>query len=1167
MGILPSSDSDVTAALAAVKARNEALRPSSTKSNVPLGLLNRANGMKDGASPKKRKGSEVQHMKLLNTTKTYTTQGKSSPSQDVMKSLYPSKASPSSSVHHEPKERIKHTDHRDEVDSSSDESDVEVDPATLNSLSCYLKNLNQKQTTVQPTKSTESTSVISIISSEGDGTDIDPATLDSVSKYIDNMKGKSALRTSDKLTNGSTSSRSRSNSPRKVNFDLKAKSNDSYTTDDDDDVSLSNDVKADVGAFIDALNKKPQVNEIDSSSIHTGCRSEDSITVGPQTEEHIRSYLSSIDPEKVSSNAMKQEQEDPDDDILLLERVSKSVSTESGGSNRIATEREEEAMKAYERHAQLLNSKLRNTTSGDSRLTALSSTTLQSPQLSPTMGRSIDSSYGSPLHSRSPSRSPTRSPTRSYHSPPRSPTRVSEEDVDYMRDDLSPTNSGFFRIGDITFDDMPENAFSNELVMLNYYISKAAQLSNKENLTIEDVNMVTEKAILDGIDREMVDEIFEGLVEKPVEEEDLDGSSGKVSTDVVATDEDEAMLVERAQALGCMKNPSMKELGYILIDARKKKVPIIPIVDAFEETYNDIYGHARAPSPTKSMESNGKRANEYKEQEFVDLKVMRLIYYVRATIYEEDEKVVTSLVNKAKEEGMDINLLRRIISDDQDAQNTESLEAKNADLHAYLERATALGKQEGSSEEEIRALLREAEKKGLPLSEIKETFIIEKKRVIKALSDELASRTMSGDEPGLELSESKSNDSMVRQDMDKYNQMELFDQTGDLEAFLTKFHDLKIGGNLQHGSITGLAGIIDRGETEKGEEHTPKKYSDFLETLPDKNDSALVETAKQHDMTSSQPGRESRDSSPGRRMFPRGYGLSNDSEQKEVGKSDDSGQHFFEDKFIKPGIHIDPRDEPAFLGSNSSDFDMMRSDSTSVRLRQINGVDAAIAMQKRRENRALQRSPYKRTKQVWELSFKERINGHPGFKSIDTKSVYLTTHSARKHHLDKGKWEKKEVKQNFLERKSFPNWFGVILLKKQSRKVHFPISHPKSVPMQISNPPDPNTWEEEWYTTWKTRKDNPNSLKRREMENNDDDDYQSVVTKQRRPNSKSSRRQITDLESCIGAITLSLPEIGTINTLRYRTGERVSRVHCEYTSFLRKSRWKKKYFPKGIFSN
>ena len=56
-----------------------------------------------------------------------------------------------------------------------------------------------------------------------------------------------------------------------------------------------------------------------------------------------------------------------------------------------------------------------------------------------------------------------------------------------MQEDLSPTISGFGQAEEINFDNMPEGASSNELTTLNYYFSKAVQLSNKENFKSKDV--------------------------------------------------------------------------------------------------------------------------------------------------------------------------------------------------------------------------------------------------------------------------------------------------------------------------------------------------------------------------------------------------------------------------------------------------------------------------------------------------------------------------------------------------------------------------------------------------------------------------------------------------------------------------------------------------------
>ena len=43
------------------------------------------------------------------------------------------------------------------------------------------------------------------------------------------------------------------------------------------------------------------------------------------------------------------------------------------------------------------------------------------------------------------------------------------------------------------------------------------------------------------------------------------------------------------------------------------------------------------------------------------------------------------------------------------------------------------------------------------------------------------------------------------------------------------------------------------------------------------------------------------------------------------------------------------------------------------------------------------------------------------------------------------------------------------------------------------------------------------------------------------------------------------PECGTLKNVKLKPGERISRVTPELTSSLRRSRWRKKFFPKGTF--
>ena len=120
--------------------------------------------------------------------------------------------------------------------------------------------------------------------------------------------------------------------------------------------------------------------------------------------------------------------------------------------------------------------------------------------------------------------------------------------------------------------------------------------------------------------------------------------------------------------------------------------------------------------------------------------------------------------------------------------------------------------------------------------------------------------------------------------------------------------------------------------------------------------------------------------------------------------------------------------------------------------------------------------------------------------------------------------------------------------------------------MRIKNAPDADEWNEDWFTTWQSRKENPNNLVLYEMEENlegiDDvtiNDFGTVKSRDTRKTKSSGYEDGSESGE-------EVPEIGTLCTMRLKTGERVSRVHYEFTSSLRKSRWRKKYFPKGVFS-
>jgi hypothetical protein len=110
--------------------------------------------------------------------------------------------------------------------------------------------------------------------------------------------------------------------------------------------------------------------------------------------------------------------------------------------------------------------------------------------------------------------------------------------------------------------------------------------------------------------------------------------------------------------------------------------------------------------------------------------------------------------------------------------------------------------------------------------------------------------------------------------------------------------------------------------------------------------------------------------------------------------------------------------------------------------------------------------------------------------------------------------------------------------------------------MQVTRIPDEDEWNENWYTTWRSRRDNPNNLiafaeleiktPSYSEENNIVEGLSSIDESIHTNSSKAPKRKVTI-------------EIGTLCPVRLKTGERISRVHPEFTSSLRRSRWRKKY--------
>ena len=137
---------------------------------------------------------------------------------------------------------------------------------------------------------------------------------------------------------------------------------------------------------------------------------------------------------------------------------------------------------------------------------------------------------------------------------------------------------------------------------------------------------------------------------------------------------------------------------------------------------------------------------------------------------------------------------------------------------------------------------------------------------------------------------------------------------------------------------------------------------------------------------------------------------------------------------------------------------------------------------------------------------------------------------------------------------------------------------------QMERLPDPGEWPENWYTSWKSRKENPNALVTDENERNAEGlliiPYIRATGKSKEgiatANSARDKYAFEDDAASLsyaeedlghrsdGASWIEPPEVGTLCTVRYKTGEPKSRVNWFLTSRLRRSRWRKKYFPLGL---
>ena len=208
---------------------------------------------------------------------------------------------------------------------------------------------------------------------------------------------------------------------------------------------------------------------------------------------------------------------------------------------------------------------------------------------------------------------------------------------------------------------------------------------------------------------------------------------------------------------------------------------------------------------------------------------------------------------------------------------------------------------------------------------------------------------------------------------------------------------------------------------------------------------------------------------------------------------------------------------------------------------------------------------YHRDKQ-YSLTIDERTVGHRGYRKIDFYSLYESTLvNVQDEDIDRAPWEYRDVGQRFLGEKSVEsrNWFGSFVTVRGNDRIPNPICRPRSFQVRATKIADPDEWNEDWYTTWKSRRDNPNNLLAYAKED------EISTTKRGASDDETVETYESDAES---VVTNDKPrvkkviEIGNIVSVRVRCGERVSKVHPDFTSSLRMSRWKRKYCA-SKFSN
>jgi len=229
----------------------------------------------------------------------------------------------------------------------------------------------------------------------------------------------------------------------------------------------------------------------------------------------------------------------------------------------------------------------------------------------------------------------------------------------------------------------------------------------------------------------------------------------------------------------------------------------------------------------------------------------------------------------------------------------------------------------------------------------------------------------------------------------------------------------------------------------------------------------------------------------------------------------------------------------------------------------------SIASSKDLSNFMFNKKSFPLARKNCKLSYNQRAKPHAGYFDVDMYSLQEAAAFGKENlYKDDTPWELRHVRQRFLHERSLTfsrNWFGDLVKRDGNDKIKAPICKPKSMEMPMRKIPDPGDWTPEWYTTWgdrklhlRNRRSSSESLSDSCSDSYTENECYDKDSLRSYSSGGSSYEDDEDWED-------DAPECGTFVNTKQKIGEHITRVHPDYTSSLRRSRWRKKYFPIGTF--